>query len=157
MSRRLNADFLKLSRDFLALLDKLRNNVCPKGKSKGIPKQGVYAFYERGHPLYVGRSNTLRTRARQHTGWSGSRYNATFAFKVAKRKYRKAGNRVDGVTRARLEQRGKFKPFFSDAKFRVSRMDLHAVSIPNQRKQAFFELYAQVVLKTKRYNSFGTY
>jgi predicted GIY-YIG superfamily endonuclease len=40
---------------------------APYAKGATLPKQGVYLFCENGKALYVGRSNNIPRRRRQHT------------------------------------------------------------------------------------------
>ena len=71
------------------LLDKLKSSDASKVHEDGwrdILRQGVYVFYEDGRPLYVGRSNNLRTHIRGHGAEGSDRYSATFAFLLLKEK-----------------------------------------------------------------------
>ena len=46
------------------------------------PGNGVYVFYEKGEPIYVGRSNRMPSRIREHGANSSDRHSATFALKL---------------------------------------------------------------------------
>jgi excinuclease UvrABC nuclease subunit len=47
--------------------------------------RGVYVFYEKGNPIYVGRANNIRKRIQWHTRESSGSESASFAFNLAKR------------------------------------------------------------------------
>jgi excinuclease UvrABC nuclease subunit len=49
-----------------------------------IPSKGVYVFYEDNKPIYVGRSNRMRKRIKEHFAISSTHHSATFAFKLAR-------------------------------------------------------------------------
>jgi len=93
---------------------------------------------------YVGRSRRLRTRIGEHGNAGGGRYNATFAYKLAKRSAPKYITKEK--TRRELDESKLFKPYFDAAKLRVSRMNLHVVEIGDPMTRAVFELYAQIAL-----------
>src|SRR4051794_12844597 len=60
-------------------------------------KAGVYVFYEKRKPLYVGRTGNLRKRMAQHRN-KGSRNNdAPFAYHLAKRDAKLVGMNVDNT------------------------------------------------------------
>ena len=48
---------------------------------RNLPQRGVYAFYENGRAIYVGRSNRVRPRIREHDAEHSRRGTATFAYK----------------------------------------------------------------------------
>ena len=64
--------------------------------------RGVYAFYENGKPIYVGRANNIRRRIQGHTRPSSGSESASFAFNLAKRDY--TGNVEMAKTRKALMQ-----------------------------------------------------
>ena len=48
---------------------------------RNLPHRGVYAFYENGRAIYVGRSTRMRPRIREHGAESSRQGTATFAYK----------------------------------------------------------------------------
>ncbi len=115
-----------------------------------IPERGIYVFYEGEIPIYVGRSNSLKTRILGH-GRDGSRHNsATFAFLLAKEKM---GKNLPQGTRGELEKRPDFAAAYSKEKRRVSQMGVQVVGIEDPIEQTIFEVYASLALETN-YNSF---
>ncbi len=124
---------------------------------KDAPKSGVYLFTENGKHLYVGRSNRLPKRVRNH-GSEGSKENvAAFAFKIARRTTGniKATYKLEG-SRKELMKQPKFIKAFHDAKGRVSKMEVRFIEESNQLKQAVLEMYVCVALETP-FNDFDTH
>ncbi len=119
-----------------------------------IPKQGVYAYYEGNKALYVGRSNRLRERLREHCGDGSTHTSATFAFNIAKEEW---GPSADDVTRKKLEEDPGFNKVFSEARKRVREMKIRVVQIDDQITQALFEINAALALETTQYNKFDTH
>ena len=121
---------------------------------KGLPKHGVYVFYEGRKALYVGRSNRVVDRIREHCRESSRHNSASFAFNLAKEEMRiEQGTKLG---RHELEQAPGFGRAFYEARKRVGEMEIRAVSIEDQVKQALFEIYAALELNCK-YNNFRTH
>jgi hypothetical protein len=121
---------------------------------KIVPKSGVYVFYENGRPMYVGRSNSMRSRILRHGRQSSGHNQATFAFILAKEQM-KVGRKAS-ITRGELERAPGFEQAFFEARQRVREMRIRVIPIDDQILQALFEIYAALVLKTP-YNDFGTH
>ena len=121
-----------------------------------IPKAGVYVFYERRRPLYVGRSNRLKERIQEHGRTSSTHNSAPFAFNIAKFRAKKLGVNIE-QQRAKLERNQQFQREFKTAKQRVAKMPVRILKVRNQVIQAVFEVYAAIHLKTTKYNDFGTH
>lgn len=122
-----------------------------------MPESGIYLFTERGSHLYVGRSNRLRSRIRNHGGPSAGENVASFAFRIARTdtgnitaSYQVHGSRKD------LLMDPTFLAAFNTAKTRVQRMEVRFVEERNQLKQAVLEIYAAVALGTT-FNDFDTH
>lgn len=115
----------------------------------GTPRCGVYLFSEGDDHLYVGRTDRLRDRHREH--WSGKANDAPFAFKLA----RHATNNLSkgSPTRKTLEVDPAFASAFLDAKERVSKMQFRWVEEADPNRQCLLEIYATVVLEA-RFNDF---
>lgn len=113
------------------------------------PRCGVYLFSEGDNHLYVGRTDRLRDRHREH--WSGKANDAPFAFKLA----RHATDNLlkGGPTRRALEADPVFAAAFADARERVTKMQFRWVEEADPNRQCLLEIYATVVLEA-RYNDF---
>ena len=123
------------------------------------PKQGVYVFYdEEEKPIYVGRSNNIRQRIRQHGADSSMNESATFAFELLQEDQMDEpdipGRRSPGVTRKQLQN--KYPEKFAAKRKRVRDMKIQVVEITDQPLQYVFEAYAILTLGTTRYNKFWT-
>ena len=123
---------------------------------RNIPERGIYVFYEREQPIYVGRSNRLRQRLLEH-GRPSSRHNsATFAFNLAMEAATEGGNTIPDATRTEIENIPRFSSLYSQAKGRVAAMKIRVVEITDPIEQTIFEVYAALALDTT-YNDFDTH
>jgi hypothetical protein len=115
-----------------------------------LPSRGVYLFSEANRHLYVGRTNRLRTRLREHL--KGKSNDAPFAFKIARHM---SGNprTKGGLTRKALEADPAFAKAFAHAKSQVSMMEWRWVAIDEPNLQCLFEIYAAIVLRAE-FNDF---
>lgn len=106
---------------------------------KGLPQAGVYVFFDKGHPIYVGRSDKLSARIGQH-GWPSSDKNgATLAFKMLKRALISQGKAVGKKDAEIASQHG---PGFLAQKASVRAMTFRVVEITDDLEQHLFETYA---------------
>ncbi len=115
---------------------------------------GIYCFYENGKPLYVGRSQTVRSRVLEHRRLSGDHYTSSFAFNIAKKEF--GLDRARGMMRRELEKDPEFAALFDAAKARVRRMSVRFVEIHDPIEQTIFEVCAHVELGTE-FNDFDTH
>ena len=76
-----------------------------------IPQCGVYVLYENDKPIYVGRSNRLKSRLLGHSRPSSGHNSATFAFNLAKEEAASEGIDISR-TRKQLEEDPDFKGMF---------------------------------------------
>jgi len=146
----MNAKFEKIINTFPALMEKLnKSHFITREDLKKIPDRGIYVFYDGKKPIYVGRSERLKSRLREHSNQSSSQTSATFAFNLAKSRAKKLG--ID-ITRNRkiLEQDPHFLPIYKEEKTRVSKMKIKVIRINRQIKQTIFEVYASIELQTKQ-------
>lgn len=119
-----------------------------------VPKvPAIYLLSEDGIPAYAGRTRNLRKRLGEHMRPSSGRYQATFAFRLAKRKWWLTSN---SLTDAELEEHPSFRKDFRKAKDRVSRMAYQYVEISDPIEQALLEVYVAESLATE-HNSFRTH
>lgn len=130
-------------------MDQLNNSkIYSREDSQLFPDKGIYAFFENGNALYVGRTDRMKERVKEH-GRLGSRHNsATFAFILAKKKAKKIQGLNLNQGRDVLERDPAFKPIYDEMKKRVSKMQIKVVKIRNPVEQTFFEVYAALELKT---------
>lgn len=120
-----------------------------------MPKKGVYLLSEGDRHLYAGRTNSLRTRLRNHV--RDSHYSATLAFLMARIQtgklrpsYRPHGSRAD------LLRNPEFKAAFDDARGRIREMDIRYVEEPDPVRQALLEIYVALASGAE-HNSFDTH
>jgi predicted GIY-YIG superfamily endonuclease len=120
-----------------------------------MPVAGVYVFYEKDKPLYVGRTNRMKQRLRYHSRESAN--DAPFAFRLAREMtgYTTATYQEIG-SRKNLLSKPEFREAFSEAKARIREMEIYFVEETEQIRQALLEIYVAVVLDTP-YNDFKTH
>jgi hypothetical protein len=116
-----------------------------------VPKRAIYLFSERGKHLYVGRTNRLRSRHKEH--WSGNGNDAPFAFKLAR--YASGNLKTKGgKTRKSLEYKdAEFMDAFRQAKLRISEMEFRWVEEVDPNRQYLLEIYAAISLDAE-FNDF---
>jgi hypothetical protein len=152
-------NFFEIIEEFPRLLEKLKESESlSKNQLKSIPEQGIYVFYERNIPLYVGRSGRkgrFKTRILEHSRQSSGHGTATFAFILAKDEAKEKGVNVD-ISRTNLEKEPKFAEVYREAKERVSKMQLKIIEINDPIEQTLFEVYAALELNTP-YNKWETH
>ena len=152
----MDIEFKKLIEQMPQLLSNLKKKKpLEMNNLDGIPTHGVYVFYEKNKPIYVGRSNRLKSRIREHYRESSTHDSATFAFNLAKEEM--GINQRTPITRKELEKAPGFDRAFYEARLRVKEMEVRVVQIDDQATQALFEIYAVLALKTRRYNNFRTH
>ena len=152
----MNAEFQSIVGKMEPLLEQLENSspLVAQDDLKKLPPKGVYAFYEDSEAIYVGRSNRLRERVREHRSTSSGHESATFAFKLLLEAIGDPGGHVPGRTRREVQER--YAEEYKKQKERIRKMEVKAVEIEEQETQAVFEIYAILALKTTKYNSFRT-
>jgi hypothetical protein len=118
-----------------------------------MPKSGIYLFSEKGHHLYVGRTNTIRQRLQNHCRPSSGHNSATFAFRLTREHTGMTQTTyVSEGSRANLQQCSVFGPEFLAQKQRVKEMQVRYVGEPDPMKQALLEMYVSVSLGTPHNN-----
>ncbi|MDF4086955.1 GIY-YIG nuclease family protein [Bifidobacterium catenulatum] len=110
-----------------------------------MPERGVYLFSESGEARYVGRTNRLRSRLREHG--SGRHNDAPFAFKLARHAtgHLKAKG---GLSRIELEADPAFSSAFAKARETVRNMEWRWVQVDDPDTQCLLEIYASIALRT---------
>jgi predicted GIY-YIG superfamily endonuclease len=153
----MSARFNQLVAEMPKLLKELESKAfLTRDNLSSISKQGVYVFYQKGKALYVGRSNRIKERIQQHSRPSSMHNSASFAFRLAKEEMSRHRSIPKDITRKEWENAPGFKKAFFLARMRVAEMKIRVIGIDDQVKQALFEIYAHLALKTK-YNDFGTH
>jgi predicted GIY-YIG superfamily endonuclease len=155
----MNERFNILVKEMPKLLEELKNKpLLARDELKKNPQKqkGIYVFYENNKPLYVGRSNNLKSRIQQHGRESSMHNSASFAFRLAKEEMSRHRSIPKDVTRKELENAPGFAQAFWEARHRVAEMKVRVIEIEDQIEQALFEIYAHLALKTK-YNDFSTH
>lgn len=153
-----------MNNDFKKLIDKLPNLlrqleaetpvVREELKKVAVPVRGVYVFYDRGKPIYVGSTNRMKKRLMEH-GRAGSKHNdASFAYQLAKSKSKKNGIIVPQTRNSEYSR--EFVELFTRAKADVAKMKIRFVEIKEDDLQYLFEIYAARALRTK-FNDFGNH
>ena len=119
---------------------------------------GVYLFTEAGNHLYVGRSNRLLARYKNHWMPNKTEREAAFAFKLAREAtgFKKATYKKGPGSRKDLALDPGFITAFSAAKARIRSMEYRWVEEIDPTCQCLLEIYAAVVLDTP-YNDFDTH
>ena len=139
------------------LLENLRTgSLLTRANLAGIPERGIYAFYENGRPLYVGRSNSIRKRLLLHSRPSSGHNSATFAFILAKESACQGGMDLAGKQRKEMESDPIFNRLYEQAKARVAAMEIRVVEVVDPIEQTIFEVFAALSLETK-YNNFDNH
>jgi len=121
-----------------------------------VPQKGVYIFFEGNKPVYVGRSNRLKKRLKEHSQRSSDHYSATLAFRIAKKNTSTLRIKDRKQTNEQLMKNGDFVKEFKAAKERISRAKIRFIEIEDQIEQAMFEIYASLELGTEL-NVFSTH
>ncbi len=126
--------------------------------TKGEALRGVYLFSEHGKHLYVGRSNRIPARYRDHWKTSASVRQAAFAVRLAreasgalKATYRKGEGSLSALARDEA-----FDGHFQNAKRRISQMEFRWVQQDDPILQCLLEIYVHLTLQTQ-YNDFDNH
>ncbi len=152
----MNEDFKRIIDKLPDLLSRLMNfPMKPWNDLGNVPRKGIYVFYENSKAIYVGRSNRMKDRIKEHGRPSSTHNSAPFAFNLAKQSGEEKGIDVS-KPRGELEKDPLFVPLFRDAKDRVSKMSVRVIEINDPVLQTIFEVYASIDLKTE-FNDFNTH
>ena len=113
-----------------------------KGIAAQKGKSGVYAFFEEGQPVHVGRTRNLAGRLRGHI--TKSHFKASFAFKRTRRILGRVATYVPEGSRAKLAQDELFQPEFYRQIGFVKTMEVRFIEVPDPVAQYLLELYAHL-------------
>ena len=114
-------------------LDRICSSAAPYAEGASLPKQGVYLFSENGRPLYVGRSNNIPQRRRQHTQRSSQTNQAALAALIAREETKRPVDYRKGARTRRLADRD-FMDAFSRAKSLTLKVHAGLQSLRNMRR-----------------------
>jgi hypothetical protein len=103
-------------------------------------KKGVYAFFENGKPVHVGRTRNLRGRLRGHI--TLSHFSASFAFKCARRELNMHATYKSEGSRSQLMLHDTFGPEFERQIAKIKVMEVRFVEVDDPVAQYLLELYA---------------
>lgn len=123
---------------------------------KVMPARGVYLFCEGNQSLYVGRSNRLRARVRNHGRASATHRQAAFALKLARETTgKKAMYKTEGSAK-QLMLDPAFCDAFAAAKACIAKMTVRFVEEVDPVRQCLLEVYVATALGTP-YNDFDNH
>lgn len=151
MIMRLKEDLLNEIKPFEESMDKLFGVYYEELKSaKPVSREelpyspGIYVFYnEFDQPIYVGRTDNIRTRIQHHTRESSKHGSATFAFNLAKRDYGESRK-----SRNELDKDEKFIELFLNHKKKLHQYNIRYIEIRNDVLQTMVEPYLAYKLGT---------
>jgi hypothetical protein len=125
---------------------------------KGEKAKGIYLFTEGGQHLYVGRSNRLLQRYKNHWMAAKTEKEAAFAFKLARKAtgFERATYQKGEGSRKGLAVNPIFIDAFTQAKSRIREMEYRWVIEPHPTTQCLLEIYVATVLSTP-FNDFDTH
>ena len=119
-----------------------------------MPSRGVYLFSDGDVHLYVGRTNTLKGRIRNHCRPGSRHTQAAFAFRPA----REATGNLRATYKTQSSRAGLpldplFAQAFMEAKARLRQPRVRYVEEPNTIRQCLLGIYIAVTLNA-RHNDF---
>lgn len=140
----MNKDFARATEQIPVLFAKLaaEASAIEKVDATLLGRKGVYAFFEGGRPVHVGRTRNLLARLRGH--FRRNHYSATFAFKQARLALKLPATYKPEGSRAALAQDARFRPVFEREIARVRRMSVRFVDVSDPVSQYLLELYAHL-------------
>jgi len=142
----MKGEFDEIVRKFPGWLEMLkRSPALARDQLQNIPDQGIYVFFdENDRPLYVGRSDRMRSRLLMHGRRSAGHDSATFAFMLAKEDMGNPGTR----SRKDLQVDKEFSKRYFEKKEEVAKMKVRVIEIIDPAEQALFEIYASLEMGT---------
>jgi hypothetical protein len=143
----MNLEFARAVSVIPSLFDALAKSspLLEKGTISQKGKAGVYAFFEKGHPVHVGRTKNLQGRLRGHATFS--HYSASFAFKRARRVMNMKATYKSEGSRSALAKHEVFGPEFKRQVASVKAMEVRFIEVADPVTQYLLELYAHMEWK----------
>ncbi len=153
----MNEKFQKHIAKLPLLLEQLKSCKQITGSNLSqVPVQGIYVFIEKDIPIYVGRTNRMKKRLKEHGGQTSGHNKASFAFRLAKEKAKNKGIDIQNCKRKDLQANPEFATIFKNERQRVASMNIKYVEIIDPIEQCLFEVYASMVFGTP-YNDFNNH
>ncbi|MDD4137071.1 MAG: hypothetical protein PHT99_04140 [Methanoregula sp.] len=145
----MKGEFEDIVKKFPGWLDLLQKSPALSREQLGtVPNQGIYVYYDKkNRPLYVGRSDRMKTRLLEHSRPGSGHTSATFAFILAKEKM-KNPDLATKKSRTELQMDAEFSLQYDEAKKEISKMSVRVIEIKKPVEQALFEIYASLELAT---------
>ena len=111
---------------------------------------GIYVFYENEQPIYVGRTNKLRTRLGEHQQNTATYDQAPLASWLAKKECgRKRTYHIKRSDPEHISRDETFLAAFATAKERIRAMQIRVIEETDPTRQALLEIYTATLLKTE--------
>jgi len=142
--QQLDNNFDKYFKDCLIELE--QKDFCKKSELPNEP--GIYVFYKSGKPVYVGRSDKIKSRVNLHARPSSMHGSATFAFILARRRYFEEHRGNLSLSRSELEKIPEFAEVFSKFKEEINTYKFKFLLIENDILQTMVEPYLAFKLCT---------
>jgi hypothetical protein len=145
----MKGEFERIIRKFPGWLDLLQKNPpLSRDDLSNVPDQGIYVYYNKENlPIYVGRSDRMRTRLLEHSRPSSGHTSATFAYLMAREKWNVL-HPDETRTRKELETNEDFSKVYGEKKQELASMKVRVIEIVDPAEQALFEIYASLELET---------
>jgi predicted GIY-YIG superfamily endonuclease len=145
----MKGEFEAIIKKFPGWLDLLqKKSPLTRDDLSQVPDQGIYVYYNKeNHPVYVGRSDRMKTRLQEHSRPSSGHTSATFAYLKA-RKMWKENHPEESRSRKELENDDDFSVVYNEMKKELAAMNVRVIEIVNPAEQALFEIYASLELGT---------
>jgi len=145
----MKGDFQKIVIQFPKMLTELINApTLSRSQFSTVPNKGIYLFSDQeNRPLYIGRTDRMRSRLLEHSRQSSGHTSATFAFLLVKEIWDKS-HPTETRTRSELEVNDEFKKIYDVKKNEVALMNVRVIEIPDATTQALFEIFASLELDT---------
>lgn len=112
--------------------------------------KGCYVLIYRTRPIYVGISQTVLRRLRQHVRGT-SHFDATLAYKIA------AARQPHNMKRAEAMTNKNFQVEFVKARQYIRKLNVAFTEIPNPLELYLFEAFCAMKLNTSKWNTFETH
>lgn len=109
-------------------------------KLKDIP--GIYVFYEKGAPVYVGRTRKLRQRLRAHV--SDSHNSASYALKRTRAAHGLAATYTKSMSRSVIANEEPYRQTFLKEIAKIGGMGIQFLEVQDPIEQYLLELLASL-------------
>jgi len=111
---------------------------------------GCYVLIDNSRPIYVGISQTVLKRLRQHVRGT-THYDATLAYGIA------ATRQTHNMTRSEAMANKDFQVGFAEAQQYIRELNVAFIEISNPLELYLFEAFSAMELDTSEWNTFKTH